>query len=254
MELEGKVAIITGAASGIGEVTAGLLAKEGARVAIVDINRDKGMKIAHKISQEGQDATFIYADVSNPQDAENAIKGTIDHYGKLDILFNNAGVELLSGIVNTRVEDLNKVIDVNLKGTFLASKYAIPELKKQYGVILNNASGAGLIGWPNEGAYSASKGGIVSLTKSMAAELAPYIRVNCICPGYIKTPMHDRAEGSIETFDEEVIPRIVPLRRIGKPEEVAYAALFLVSDKAAYITGAVLPIDGGLSSIRIREV
>lgn len=252
MELEGKVAVITGGTSGIGKAAAKLFAKEGAKVVTIGRNQDKGLRAVDEIEREGGDVIFVQTDVSKPADAKRIIKETIQHYAKLDILFNNAGVELLANVSDTRIEDLDRVIDINLKGTFLVSKYAIPELKKQRGVILNHSSGAGLMGSPGMGAYSAAKGGVVQLTKSMAAELAPYIRVNCICPGYIKTPMHDRAEGSDGTFDATVIPKRVPLKRIGEPEEVAYAALFLVSNKAAYITGVALPIDGGLTSIRTR--
>lgn len=253
MKLEGKVALITGGTSGIGKATAELFLKEGAKVVIGGRDQNKGKRVVRELKQEGNNIFFVQADVSKPKDAQNIVMETIKCYKKLDILFNNAGVELLASIVDTREEDLDKVIDIDLKGTFLVSKYAIPELEKQRGVIVNHSSGAGLVGGPGIGAYSAAKGGVVLLTKSMAAELAPYIRVNCICPGYIKTPMHDRAEGKDETFDTRVIPKVVPLGRIGKPEDVAYAVLFLVSDKASYITGAALPIDGGLTSIRSRE-
>jgi len=253
MKLEGKVALITGGTSGIGKTTAELFLKEGAKVVIGGRDQNKGEKVIREFKQKGNDVYFVQTDVSKPKDAQNIVMETIKYYKKLDILFNNAGVELLASIIDTREEDLDKVIDIDLKGTFLVSRYAIPELEKQKGVIINHSSGAGLVGGVGIGAYSAAKGGVVLLTKSMAAELAPYIRVNCICPGYIKTPMHDRAEGKDETFDTKVIPKVVPLGRIGKPEDVAYAVLFLVSDEASYITGAALPIDGGLTSIRSRE-
>jgi len=250
MKLRGKTALITGATSGIGKATAELFAKEGAKVVIVGRDKNKGRRVVRELKQKGHDVLFVQGDVSRPKDAQSMITETIKQYEKLDILFNNAGVLLPADTVNTRVEDLDRVIDINLKGTFLVSKYAIPELKKQRGTILNTASGAGLVAVANLAAYHASKGGVVLLTKAMAAECAPYIRVNCLCPGLIKTPMHDLGEGRDATSHPE---KTIPLRRIGRPEEVAYTALFLVSDRASYITGAALPVDGGLNSIRSRE-
>lgn len=253
MEFKDKVALITGGTSGIGAATARLLAKEGAKVAIVGRNKEKGVSTVKEIQLDGGDALFLQADVSRPSDARKIVEETVKHFGRLDILFNNAGVELLADVVNTTYEDLRKVVDVDLIGTFLVSQFAIPHLRKRRGVIINNSSGAGLVGGRGIAAYSAAKGGVIAFTKALAAECAPDIRVNCVCPGYIKTPMHDRAEGRDEAFDTEVIPKIVPLQRIGKPEEVAYAVLFLASDKAAYITGVALAIDGGLGSLRSRE-
>ncbi len=253
MQLEGKVALITGGASGIGRATAKLFLREGARVSIADMDRSRGEQTREELSGEGEEVGFVHGDVSAEEDARRMVEKTVEQFGKLDVLFNNAGVELLASVEETPSSDLDRIIDVNLKGTFLVSKYAIPELREREGVILNCSSGAGLLGAPNIGGYSASKGGIVRLTETLAGECAPEVRVNSICPGYIDTPMHRRAEGSDESFEEEVIPREVPLQRLGEPEDVARAALFLVSPASAYLTGVHLPVDGGLTFIRTGD-
>lgn len=252
-DFKDKVVIVTGGTAGIGEASVRLYHGEGARVAVVGRSEERGTAVVRGITEEGGRATFIRADVSDPGEAKKVVAETIKAFGRIDVLFNNAGVDLVADVCDTSVEDLVRVIRINLMGTFLLTQAAYPELKKRWGVILNNASGAGLAGNPGISAYTASKGGVVMMTKSMAAEFAPEVRVNCLCPGYIKTPMHDRAEGSDPKFDTEVLPRLVPLGRIGRAEEVAHAALFLTSEKSSYITGVALAIDGGLNSFRSRE-
>ncbi|NLB18049.1 MAG: SDR family oxidoreductase [Syntrophomonadaceae bacterium] len=250
MELKGKVALITGGTSGIGKATAALFLREGASVVITGRSVKKGEKAVKELKQERDAIKFIQGDVAKDSDAARIVDETIRYARKIDILFNNAGVELLASTVETSAEELDKVIDIDLKGTFLVSKYAIPKLLENGGVVVNHSSGSGLWGSPGSSAYSAAKGGVILLTKSMAAELAPAVRVNCICPGWIKTPMHDRAEGQDEDFARLVIPKVVPLQRIGTAEEVAQAVLFLSSHRSSYITGIALPIDGGLSCCR----
>jgi NAD(P)-dependent dehydrogenase (short-subunit alcohol dehydrogenase family) len=245
MRLKNKVALITGASSGIGRATALLFGKEGASVVVVDIASEKGKETVQLIRSRGQEATFIQADVSKAADMEKAVKGCVEKYGKLDILFNNAGVPQECAIVEMGEDEWDHVINVNLKGVFLGSKYAIPKMVKQGGgVIINTASTLGLIAEPNCAAYCASKGGVIALTRALAVECAPYnIRVNCICPGPIATPM------ILKEPQQEVDVSYVPFKRLGKPEEIAYAALFLASDESTYVTGSTLVIDGGTMAV-----
>ena len=246
MELKDRVALVTGGASGIGRATAKLFAEEGASVVIADLDHEAGRQLAREMRAEGHAARFVQGDVSAAQDAKRIVSKAIAVFGGVDVLFNSAGVIAVGSVVESRVKDLVHVIDVNLRGTLLVSKYAIPALIKRRGVILNIASGAGLLGVPNLASYSASKGGVILLTKSLAGECAPDVRVNCLCPGYVETPMHLKAtrDAGTTAFDPA---ETIPLARVGQPEEVAAAALFLVSARASYITGACLPVDGGLT-------
>jgi NAD(P)-dependent dehydrogenase (short-subunit alcohol dehydrogenase family) len=247
--LNEKVALITGGASGIGRATALLFAKEGAAIAIVDLNETEGQTVAQKIVDNGGKAIFVRADVSKAADCQLAIKQAVEKFGKLDILFNNAGIIRRASVVETSEDEWDKVMAINVKSVFLLSKYAIPVMAQNGGgVIVNTASGWGLAGGRNAAAYCASKGAVVLLTKAMALDhAAQNIRVNCVCPGDTDTPMlRDEAKqlGKPEDqFLSESAQR--PLRRIGKPEEIAQAALFLASDASSFVTGTALVVDGG---------
>jgi len=249
MKLKGKVAVVTGAASGIGCATAVLFAREGAKVAVVDRNRRGGEETVKIIRDDGGEACFVEADVSKAADAERMVKTAVENYGRLDTLYNNAGISLVKPTHETAEQEWDKVIDVNLKGVFLGSKYAIPQMIKQGGgVIINTASIWSHVAFPNWSAYCASKGGVLMLTKAMAVEYAPYnIRVNCVSPGTIDTELTKGAVASAEDPEKmrQTLTSLHPLGRIGSPEEVAHAVLFLASDESSFITGTDLSVDGG---------
>ena len=254
MRLEKRVAIVTGAGSGIGRASALLFAKEGAKVIVADFVRDSGQQTVSLIKNEGGESIFVESDVSHAVDAQRLVNTAIETYGKLDILFNNAGINLEKTVTETSEDDWSRVINVNLKGVFLCSKYAIPEMiRNGGGVIINTASIRGLVGQYHLAAYCASKGGVVLLTKAMALDYGQdNIRVNCVCPGGIETPMHKAFLATLvhpERETEEMLKKI-PLGRIGEPEDVARVALFLASDESAYLTGLAIPVDGG----RIQHV
>lgn len=251
-KLDGKVALITGAGSGIGRASAILFAKEGAKVVVVDVDQEAGEETVRFIKEKGGEAVFVKADVSNAADVENAIKVTIERYGKLDILFNNAGINPSGTVVDTPEEIWDKVININLKSVFLTSKYAIPEMAKRGGgVIINTASVAGLVGTANEIAYVASKGGVVMMTKAMAIDHANQnIRVNCICPSGTDTPLLKKWLSTVKEPEKvrQALTNMTLLKRLAKPEEIAYAALFLASDESSFATGSVLVINGGYTA------
>jgi len=246
-KLDKRVAIITGAGSGIGRATALLFAKEGAKVVVADNVVSGGEETVSMIREAGGEACFVKTDVSREGDIQLMIKVALDDYGQLDILYNNAGiVGKLGPTHEVDNADWDRVISINLKGVFLGMKFAIPEmLKRGGGVIINTASVAGLVGFSGLSAYSASKGGVIQLTKTAALEYATQnIRVNCICPGVIWSPMVERMTGGSEEVKKQFIEK-EPVGRMGKPEEIAQAALFLASDDASFITGIPLPVDGG---------
>jgi NAD(P)-dependent dehydrogenase (short-subunit alcohol dehydrogenase family) len=249
-KLDGKVAIITGAASGIGKATAILFAQEGAKVVVADITDDLGEETVKMINKSGGKAIFVHVNISKAEDVENMIKTTVKAYGRLDIIFNNAGIEGASADTANYPENIfDKVVAVNLKGVWLGIKYAVPELLKNGGgSIINTTSVAGLVGFASSSAYSASKGGIIQLTKTAALEYAKQnIRVNCIAPGVIDTPMIDRIIKDHPEVEEALI-QAEPIGRLGKPEEIAQAALFLASGDSSFVTGTVLVVDGGLTA------
>ena len=249
MRLENKVALITGATSGIGEATAFLFAREGASVASIGRNEQRGHAVTGQILETGGKAIFIRTDVRKIDECRRAVDETLRAFGRLDILFNNAGVFCPHTTLDCSEEEWDLQMDINLKGTFLMSKSALPGMIRQgSGVIINNSSGWGLVGGDAAVAYCASKGGVVLLTKAMAIDHGRQgIRVNCICPGDVDTPMlpEDARMRGLRWEDYLAGCANRPLGRIGTAEEIAKAALFLASDDSSFMTGAALVVDGG---------
>lgn len=240
-----KVAIITGGSFGIGKATAIAFAKKGARVAIADLVEDA--ETVNAIKALGGEAIFIKCDVSKTEDVKAMIGKTISTFGRLDYAFNNAGIEGSNGTTQECTEEnWDKTIAVNLKGIWLCMKHEIPEMLKQgKGIIINCASIAGLVGFPGLPAYVASKHGVIGLTKTSALECAKLgIRVNAVCPGAIKTPMIDRIIGNKKEVEAQ-FAGMEPIGRLGQPEEVANAVLWLCSDEASFVTGHAMTVDGG---------
>jgi len=240
----GKIALITGATSGIGAATAKLLAQKGCRVVLTGRSRERGAGIVQEITGTGGTAVYIPCDVSKEDEVMELTDKAVETYGGIDILFNNAGVMLPSmEIERMPVEDWRTSFDININGMFLVTRYAKPYLQKSRGVIVNNASIAGLQHYAagRSYAYSASKAAVIQFSHQMAKNYgAEGIRVNCICPGIIQTPiLHGRAP---KLYEDRI-----PLGRVGQPEDVAKVVAFLTSDDAAYLTGVILPIDGGAS-------
>jgi NAD(P)-dependent dehydrogenase (short-subunit alcohol dehydrogenase family) len=249
MRLKDKVALITGGTSGIGEATALLFSREGARVTITGRNPERGAEVVRQIEASGGQAMFMRADVSSASDCQRAVHETVQAFGRIDVLFNNAGVYYPQTALECSEREWDEQIDVNLKGTFLMSKAVLPGMiARKSGVIINNASGWGIVGGDHAVAYCASKGGVVLMTKAMAIDHgAQGIRVNCVCPGDVETPMLP-ADAKMRGLKwEEYIAGCAnrPLGRVGTAEEIAKAVLFLASDDSSFMTGAALVVDGG---------
>ena len=247
--LKGKVAVITGASRGIGEATAHLFAREGAALGLLDKDGEGLKKVADAIAAEGGKVVSAAGDVTKKDDVEGLVSKTVAAFGPVTVLVNNAGVTLTRPFTETTLEDVDFLVGVNLKGLMLASQAVIPHMRAAGGgSIVHDASNAGIVGRPWQPMYGATKAGVVSLTKSTALALArDGIRVNCICPGSIDTPMLRGALASSGDFDGNWrrTELIIPLGRIGVPDDIAYATLFLASDEAKYVTGTALPVDGG---------
>ncbi|HLZ71779.1 MAG TPA: SDR family NAD(P)-dependent oxidoreductase [Dehalococcoidia bacterium] len=246
--LDGKTAIITGAGSGMGRATARLFAAEGAKLVLADVNVAAGEETAAGIrSAGGGDAIVQQTDVSEERAVQALIGRVLAAHGRLDILFNNAGIEGPSArLAEQSLEEWQRVLAVNLTGVFLGMKYALPVMAQQNaGSIISTASVAGLVGWHGAAAYSASKAGVVNLTRTAALEYARYnVRVNCICPGVINTAMVERITGGTAESLER-LKRMQPMPRVGEAEDIARMALFLASDESTFVTGAAMVVDGG---------
>lgn len=246
-KLAGKVAVITGAASGIGRASARLFAAQGARIVVADRDRSGGEATAAAIAAAGGTALFLAVDVSDAASVRAMIDTTLARYDQLDVLFNNAGIGGAYAPVGECSEDnFDRIIAVNLKGVFLGMKYGIPALLRSGGgAVINTASVAGLVGARGFPAYSASKGGVIQMTKVAALECATRnVRVNCICPGGVDTPILEM----VPAAHREVIAHTNPMRRLAQPEEIAAMALFLASDDSSFATGGVFVVDGGSSA------
>ncbi len=255
MRLENKVALITGGGSGIGRACAEMFAREGARVAVSDISLERAQATTQFVTSHGGDAIAISGDVSVGDDAQNMVSATVEKFGKLDVLVNSAGVSARNAMPkgSSPEEVWDKVIDVNLKGTYMVSWHAMPEMAKSGGgSIINLSSIMGLVGYPvgmggGFNPYNPSKGGVVQFTRNLAIDSASKnVRVNCICPGYVETDLT-----SALTKDAEALSRLEtlhPIGRLGQPEEIAYAALYLASDESGFVTGTPLVVDGGYTA------
>lgn len=247
MRFQDKVVIVTGGASGLGEATALEFAKEGAKVAIADV-ADKGQAYSDELNSKGYDTIFVKTDVSKEDEIKNLVSTTVEKFGKLDVMFANAGINIEADVHDLDLSSWQKVIDINLTSVFLSDKYAIEQFQKQGtgGVIINTGSIHSLVARDGLAPYSASKGGIKMLTQQVAARYSKEgIRANAIAPGYIETPL-------MNTLSQNVIDSLVglhPMGRLGKPVEVAKTVLFLASDDSSFISGVTLPIDGGYTAV-----
>lgn len=254
MRLKDRVVIITGAGSGIGRASARLFQREGARLVLVDVDEAGLDGAVGEVEAAGGEVIGVGGDVSREADVDRFVGRVIERFGRIDVLFNNAGIVRVGKAGDLPVEDWDRVLDVNLKSVFLCCRRAIPQFIRQGGgVIVNMASMSGLVANPNYAAYNSAKAGVVNLTRNLALDYAAQnIRVNCVCPGSIDTPMLQRQIAAIpagparEQRERDIIARI-PMGRKGRAEEVANVALFLASDEASYVTGAAFVVDGGFT-------
>lgn len=249
--LQNKACIITGAARGIGATTARIFSREGASVVVVDLRDELGGKLVEEIKRGGGRALYCHCDVTNSAEVREMVDAAVAEFGKVDVLFNNAGTAIKGTVDVLSEEDWEKTFSINVKSMFLCSKFVVPIMRKNGGgVIIHQASESGLIGFPMHPAYCASKGAVINLTRSMAlGHVADKIRVNCICPGTIPTPLYNEFMQSLPNKDEveESLRREHPLG-LGTEEDIANAALFLASDESRYMTGSSLVVDGGYTA------
>ena len=248
-QLQDRVALVTGGASGIGRATALAFAREGAKLVIADMDEDGGQQTVHMITENGGEATFVQANVTQATEVEAMIDQTVQTYGRLDCAHNNAGVGSRPRVMLHELpeESWDRVIDINLKGVWLCMKYEITQMLQQGGgAIVNTASIMGLVGsWSRSGAYNASKHGVIGLTKSAALEYAKSgIRVNAVCPGYIRTPLIEQTLSVNPDMEAEIVSRH-PVGRMGEPGEIAESVVWMCSDAASFVTGHAMTVDGG---------
>lgn len=242
-KLQDKVAVITGGVSGIGAATARLFAQEGAKLVLVDFNEEKGNAFVDELKSEGYEVVFVKADVTSEEDVKNIYNVVLDTFGKVDILFNNAGIGAVKPTEELTYAEWRRTVEVDLDGVFLVAQGAIKEfLKSGGGVIVNTASMYGWVGAPGSAAYNAAKAGVINFTRSIGLEYATRnIRVNALCPGFIDTPI-------LGETDREFLTNATPMKRLGKAEEIAKAVLFLASDDSSFMTGNSLVVDGGYTA------
>jgi len=253
MRLKDKVAIVTGAGTGLGRAIAIMFAREGAKVALNGRRAEPLEKVVAEIAQAGGTALACAGDVTKAADVKRMVEATVKAFGRLDILVNNAGgIPERGPVLGMSEEGFRKTLDVNLTSAFLCSRQALPELIKTRGNIVNVASLAGLRGAPNNTAYGVAKGGMVILTKDMAVDYAPQgVRVNAVCPAYVETDLNRELLADMKkTGEYEALVKTHLLGRLGEPDDVAYAAVYLASDEAKWITGLPLSVDGGIAAIR----
>lgn len=251
--LDGRVALITGSGSGQGRAAAQLFAQHGARVAVIDINDAGAAETVKMVEEGGGEAFAMHADVSTRAGCDDMIAATVDRWGRLDVLYNNAAVQMSGRLVECSEEDWDLTIATNLTAIFWACRAGIPHmLETGYGSIINTASTLGLIGSEGYVAYGAAKAGLVALTKQIAAEYGPVVRANVIAPGSIDTPRFRKVLEKTPNADQflEGLTRNMPMRRLGTADDIAAAALFLASPESAYTSGAIVPVDGGLAAYR----
>ncbi len=250
--LSGKVAVITGGARGIGEGIAYRYAEEGASIIIADLKEKEATETISRIESFGSKAIFVKTDVADPASIEDMVNKTIKTFGKIDILVNNAGISLMKKITEASVEDWDKLNSVNLKGVWLCTRAVAPHMiKANYGKIINISSISGLVGYKWESIYCSTKGGVINMTRELAVELAPEgIYVNCICPGIIETPLYKDIDFPLDDKENlEYTLKAIPMKKIGMPGDIAGAAFFFASEDSSFVTGQILAVDGGYTSI-----
>jgi len=253
MRLAEKCAVVTGGGSGIGAATASLFAAEGARVAILDRDLPRAEDVAAAIRKGGADALAYACDVTDEAEVREAVRSAAERFGPIDILFTSAGTAFRRSVPDTETADWDRLMEINLRGPFLCSKFCLEHFRSEGGSIIHIASVTGITGVRSRAAYSASKGALVALTRNMAMDLAPRkIRVNCVCPGFVRTAMAQPLLSDPVRHDRLV--NMHPLGRLGEPEDVARAVLFLASEESNWITGTSLVVDGGFSAGKTEDI